>query len=298
MRETSLTATRKAAPNPERAPMNDLVAITYATHDNYHLHRLLQSAAHWEMEVRVLGMGETWRGFLQKLEALRRFLAGLPGDRICLFTDGYDTVYLQPGTVIEAQFKKIDRPVVFSAEMSFHAPGNETIVDRYPPSPTIYRYLNSGGFIGYAAPLNQILARILADPQTEDDQSLLSRYFLDHPDEIALDYRAELFVNTSNRQYDEDLECREGRLYNRQTGTWPCILHTPGGYYGVLEFYSRKLPFSRAIQWSRLDLRTVGRIAAGWFNLKAYRQLKRWGLVKDQDDFSLLLTKARRRSGR
>jgi hypothetical protein len=276
--------------------MNDLIHITYASRECYHLHRLLTSAAHWGISVQVLGMNEPWEGFLQKLAAVRRFLAGLPGDRMVLFTDAYDTIYLQPGPVMERQFHTFDRPVVFSAEMSFHAPGNETIAARYPPSPTIYRYLNSGGFIGFAAPLAKVLARILADPQTDDDQSLLSRYFLDHPDEIALDYRSELFVNTSNRQYDEDLECREGRLYNRQTGTWPCILHTPGKYYGVLEFYSLKLPFYRDIEWSRLSLRTAGHLAACYFNLKAYRHFKRWGWVKNQDDFSLFLTKARRRT--
>ena len=273
--------------------MTDLVAITYANDNHYHLHRLLTSAAHWGIPLQVLGLGEPWRGFLHRLAVLRKFIEDLADEQLVLCSDGYDAIYLQPAAVISERFQGFSSPVVFSAEMSFHAPGNEAIADRYPESPTIYRYLNAGAFIGRCGPLKKILARVLADSRTDEDQSLLSRYFLDHPGEISLDYRAELFVTTSNRQYDDDLESRDGRLFNRQTGTWPCLLHTPGGYYGVLEYYSRQLPFYRAVEWSRLDARTAGQIAAGYLNLRAYRLCKRWGLVSQQDDFSCLLRRRR-----
>lgn len=275
--------------------MDPILHLTYASRDNYHLHRLLTSASYWGIRMQVLGMNEPWQGFLQKPEALCRLIAGLPDDRLVLFLDGYDTVYLQPSPVIERKFRRFKRPVVFSADLCFHAPGNESIAASYPSSPSPYRYLNSGSFIGYAAPIAQILTRILESPATDDDQSLLSRYFVEHQEEIALDYLTELFVNTGDRPYDEDFQIAPGGLQNRLTGTWPCILHTPGKYYGVLEFYSARLPFYRDIRWSRLRPREIGQILSGCFNLKVYRAFKRWGWVKNEQDFSRLLTRLCRR---
>lgn len=275
--------------------MDNILHLTYASEDNYHLHRLLTSASYWGIQVQVLGMNEPWKGFLQKPEAVCRLLEDVPGDRVILFLDAYDTIYLQPSPVIERKFREFERPVVFSADLCFHAPGNESIAGTYPPSPSLYRYLNSGCFIGYAAPLAHILTRILESPETDDDQSLLSRYFVEHPDEIALDYPTELFVNTGNRPYDEDFLIGPGGLKNTLTGTWPCILHTPGKYYGVLEFYSSQLPFYGNVRWSRLGPRAIGQIVSGCFNLKAYRALKRWGWVKNEQDFSHFLTRVCRR---
>lgn len=257
--------------------MSEVLYLTYASEDNYHLHRMLTSADHQGIRVQTLGLDQPWRDLLQKLEAVRRVLADLPGDRIVLFLDAYDTIYLQPSPVIEATFRAFDRPVVFSAERCFFAPGHEAVLERYPASPTPYRYLNSGCYIGYAAPLRTILERVLDRPTTDHDQSLLSRHFVDHPDEIALDYRTELFVATSGRPYDADLVVGEEGLVNTITGTRPCVLHTPGKYFGVLEYYSRKLPFYRGVRWSRMSPRIFGQIASGYLNLKAYRLMTRGG---------------------
>jgi hypothetical protein len=271
--------------------MNELLHITYANRDNYHLHRLQTSAAYWNIPLQVLGQGEKWRCLLQKIQALHECLKDLPEGHIILFVDAYDAVYLQSDDVIKEKFLLFGRPVVFSAEMCFAAPGNESIAASYPQSPTIYRYLNSGMFIGYAAALVKIIDRILGHPATDNDQSLFSRYFVEHPDEITLDYRSELFINTSNRQYDDDLDVREGRLYNRQTGTWPCILHTPGKYYGVLEYYSRRLPFYRNVKRSRMGPRHFGQIAAGYAHIRTYRLLKRLGWVRDENAYSNFLSR-------
>jgi hypothetical protein len=278
--------------------MEALAAITYADRENYHLRRLLASAAHWGIGVTVLGLGKPWQGFLQKLRALRAFLSRLPQERLCLCTDGYDVIYLQPAAVIVERYRRFDAPVVFAAERCFHAPGDEALQERYPASPTPYRYLNAGAFIGPAGVLVPLLDQVLAAPRSEVDQALFSRHYLDHPGSIVLDHRAELFVTTSNRQYDEDLAVCDHRLYHRLTGTWPCLLHTPGGYYGVLEYYSRQLPFSRALSWSGLDFQAGRQILGGLLNLHAYRRLKRRGWVKDQDDFSGLLARTFRRGSR
>ncbi|NJD18746.1 MAG: hypothetical protein FIA95_05620 [Gemmatimonadetes bacterium] len=257
--------------------MSDLLHLTYASEDNYHLHRLLASAEHQGIPVQVLGLGRPWAGFLQKLEAVRRALEGVAGDRIVVFTDAFDAVYLRPASALEERFLATGRPVVFGAAACFHAPGNEEIVARYPPSPTRYRYLNSGCYAGHAGALARILERVLDHPATDDDQALLSRYFVEHPDEIALDYSSELFVATSGRPYDGDLVVEGGGLLDTHTGSRPCVLHTPGKYFGVLEDYSSRLPFYRGVRWSRMSPRILAQVASGYLVFKVNRALKRLG---------------------
>lgn len=276
--------------------MSDLVSFTYASEDNYHLHRLVTSAAYHGIKMQVLGVGDPWRSLLQKLETVGRSLQELPEDQIVLFVDGYDTIFLQPASVIQDRFLGFGRPTVFSAERCFYAPGNEGLARRYPSSPTPYRYLNSGCYIGYAGPLATLLERVLERRAGYSDQSLLSRYFVDHQGEIALDRGAELFVATSGRPYDDDFVVEDETLLNTETGTRPCVLHTPGKYFGVLEFYSRQLPFYRDVRWSRMSPRILAQIVSGYLNLKAYRALKRRGWVRHEQDYSRLLAPGGRRS--
>lgn len=54
--------------------MSDLIHLTYASEDNYHLHRLLTSAGYLVIRVQVLGLDRPRKGLLHKLQGLRGFL--------------------------------------------------------------------------------------------------------------------------------------------------------------------------------------------------------------------------------
>ena len=259
--------------------MSDLVAVTYASEDNYHLHRLQTSAAYHGIDLRVLGLGDPWNSLLQKLDGVLGFLQEFAGDQVVMFVDGYDTVFLKPSDVILDRFHAFDSPVVFSAERCFYCPGQESIREDYPPSPTPYRYLNSGSYVGNAGHLVALVAKILQRREGYSDQALFSRHFVEHPGEITLDYQTELFVGTSGRPYEEDFVITDGALVNKETGSRPCVLHTPGKYFGVLEFYSRQLPFYADVKWSHMRPRIFRQIVGSYLGLRLYRALKGSGLV-------------------
>lgn len=69
--------------------------------------------------------------------------------------------------------------------------------DKYPKAPTPYRYLNSGTWIGKAAPsaamLHAVQVEAGKDFANANDQELVANMFIEGRFGIALDYHAQLF---------------------------------------------------------------------------------------------------------
>jgi hypothetical protein len=116
--------------------------------------------------------------------------------------------------------------------------------DKFPTAATCYRRLNSGLIIGYAGALRDVLigARKLIAPGIRNDQTPLTKYYLQHPDEVALDTRCAIFqslVRTreslmggsiSGNDWGPDVHWEQRadgtrRLRNLMTGEYPCIVH-------------------------------------------------------------------------
>jgi hypothetical protein len=189
--------------------------------------------------------------FLRKYKAMRRYLKTLPQDELLLFTDAYDAVMLAPPDEIIDKYRSFEKPIVFSAEKSCHPPGN---VERFPPSSTSLRFLNSGGYMGAAGALLDAYERIAANGYVKgrSDQLAWQQLYLDCPDLISLDYQATMFLclavgaskvaeNTSDSPNEsahfvtsasldihERVVFEEKRAVYVETGQRPCQLHFNG----------------------------------------------------------------------
>ena len=76
-----------------------------------------------------------------------------------------------------------------------------------PLEPPPFPFINSGGYIGYVGALRAMFARIAADvaahhvatvgepARDADDQRWLTRYWLAHPDDVAIDAYGEIFLS-------------------------------------------------------------------------------------------------------
>lgn len=121
------------------------------------LRRLLRSAAHHGVSLRVLGLeaGGSWSNGSSKLRLLRDYLASRPAEQLVCALDGYDVILTgTPGQVLQ-RYRRFSSggpssPVVFSSDTVFfsrHSNASAYARD-YPPSPTMYRFLNSGSLMG------------------------------------------------------------------------------------------------------------------------------------------------------
>jgi len=95
-----------------------LLVISVASEETVALQRLRRSAEINQLEFKVLGMGQPWRGLGQKIWFLRQELDQYKDDSwtIVLFVDAYDALINAPMSQIVGAFKSLDAKVLFSAE--------------------------------------------------------------------------------------------------------------------------------------------------------------------------------------
>lgn len=169
-----------------------------------------------------------WSGFKDKLVAMNEFLATLPSDDVVCFVDGYDVTCFGLEEVLE-KFKRMNVDVLFSAETSCYPWSH--VQQLYPSTTSIYRYLNSGGYMGYVAALQQVLSRDMS--ASPCDQGYMTYYYLNHVHDknatfkMDLDRGCVIFQSAYAIPWSHFL-MRDGRLYNKVTNTRPHFLHYNG----------------------------------------------------------------------
>lgn len=155
-------------------------------------------------------------------------------DRIILFTDSYDVMYLAPINDIVKKFKSFkDTRVLFSAEQ-FCWPDSK-LASQYPKTEVANPYLNSGGFIGYLPELLEIVTyKPIKDK--DDDQLYLTRIYLDkdlrETLKISLDHDSAIFQNLNGALSDVQLRSNTTEdwpyIENVVTKERPLIVHANG----------------------------------------------------------------------
>ena len=170
-----------------------------------------------------------WSGFKDKLVAMQEFLATLPPTDVVCFVDGYDVTCFFDNTEVLEKFKAFGVDVLFSAETSCYPWSH--VQQLYPSTTSLYRYLNSGGYMGYVATLQQVLSRDMS--ASPCDQGYMTYYYLNHVHDknatfkMELDRKCVIFQSAYAIPWSHFL-IKEGRLYNKVTRTYPCFLHYNG----------------------------------------------------------------------
>lgn len=218
--------------------LDRFVVITVATERNENLQRFEDSCKKNDVPYLILGLGDKWEsgraengvllepGGAQKIIYLRNEIKNWDDleNTIILFSDSYDVIFNDGPKELVRKFREFNSPIVFSAEKTCWP--NSDIADEYPKVDGDYKYLNSGGFVGYG---NHILEMVDIDIQkSDDDQEYYTSYFLDGND-IVLDYKQNLF-QTLNLAVDEVM-VESGKILNTTTNTTPSIVHGNGPNY-------------------------------------------------------------------
>jgi len=193
------------------------------------------------LKVTLLGLqaqSKPWSN-LRKVELLHQHVAKLPPDKVVFAIDFFDVMWFDCKRDLVETFKSFNRSMVFSAESRPYpisdealerlerAGGYPLLGERSEPLRTLggktYKYLNSGCLVGYASALKLASGRMLqrngmnqyvinsrlAENDEErknmlmgtDDQIAWHTYALHHPDEIALDYDADLFLSALDTEF-------------------------------------------------------------------------------------------------
>ena len=199
------SANSVAAGNGKRSPAGGagaLHVLTYATKATPMLCDALLVALVQRVPLTLIGYGDTYQGNFQKLTSARQVVAALPPDALVLFADAYDVLYTAGGDALRAGFEGLGVPpdrVLFMGERGcwpdadMGPVGHRFCSEQYPKSPTPYRYVNSGVWMGRAAAAFRLLTVLSAYTPGLDDQHVTGHLFVDRNDWFALDRHATLF---------------------------------------------------------------------------------------------------------
>lgn len=201
---------------------------TVASHPSPDLDQLLESAARQGIEIEILGYGQEYYGNATKLNYMSEYLRALPVDDVVLFIDAYDVIIMATKETIFQKFLAMKAPFVVSVERNCYPEPSMAFV--YPPSPTSFRYLNSGSYIGYVYAIQNILKELdFMNNKYECDQNLMIRHFLQHPEYYKFDYFCELFIPLILvEEEDLSIDVKNGTVLCKETNTMPCIIHGNG----------------------------------------------------------------------
>uniref|UniRef100_W5N9S9 procollagen-lysine 5-dioxygenase n=1 Tax=Lepisosteus oculatus TaxID=7918 RepID=W5N9S9_LEPOC len=244
-----------ASADTQAIPPENLLVITAATQETDGFKRFMRTSRQFNYTVKVLGLGEEWRGGDvlrtvgggQKVRWLKKEIqkyADRP-ELVVMFVDSYDVIFASGPQELLWKFSRMNHKVVFSAE-GFCWP-DQKLASKYPPVYTGKRYLNSGGFIGYAPQLNGIIQQ-WKYKDNDDDQLFYTRIYLDKAQRekynMTLDHRSRIFQNLNGAIEEVVLKFEKGRVRARNVAydTLPVVIHGNGPTKLQLNYLGNYVP--------------------------------------------------------
>lgn len=239
---------------PDKSTKPPLV-FTVASNETEGYQRYIRSAKRYGIEVTTLGLGKPWLGGDMKrlgggykVNLLRAALKPYKSDddRIVLFTDSYDVLFLASLEKIVTKFESFEASILFGSE-GFCWPDPD-LKSKYPAlEGRGTRFLNSGLFMGYASKVYQMLKNPVKD--TDDDQLYYTKIYVDKQQReelnIKLDHTASLFQNMNGVEEQItmalDPESNEAFLKNTEYSTTPLVVHGNGPSKLALNGYANYL---------------------------------------------------------
>ncbi|XP_061121853.1 procollagen-lysine,2-oxoglutarate 5-dioxygenase 2 isoform X2 [Syngnathus typhle] len=236
-------------------PNENLLVLTVATEETDGFVRFMQSANYFNYTVKVLGMGEQWKGGDvgrsigggQKVRLLKEAMGGLADqdDLVVLFVDSYDLIFAGGPEEILRKFQQANHKVIFAAEGVIWP--DKRLADKYPLVRSGKRYLSSGGIIGYASYINRIVSQWnLHD--NDDDQLFYTKIFVDPLQRdtlnMTLDHKCQIFQNLHGAIDEVLLKFGTNRVRVRNTAydSLPVVVHGNGNTKIYLNYLANYVP--------------------------------------------------------
>ena len=193
---------------------------------------LKESAALCDYKINYI-IPSVWTGYQDKLFYMRDAIKDISSNDIICFVDAYDVIAYGSEDELVSKFKEHNCDFLISCEANCY-PGEFS--DKHPilNTKSVYKYINSGTYIGYQHAIHEFLNWKSVDEIKQycregTDQYYLMSYFLEYykTKRIVLDYGQTIFQVMYGISW-HDFEIADGRVYNTILKTMPCFLHFNG----------------------------------------------------------------------
>jgi len=177
---------------------------------------------------------------MDKIQEMQKAIKEIPDDDIICFVDAFDVLINGFEKEIIEKFKEFDSNLLFSAELNCY-PGiflsKMNRLYRFLNSNIQYRYLNSGGYIGYKFAIAEALSWNTENDYNGSDQGYFMDYFLNHykiHKKIKLDHYCRIFQTMAYVNWNE-LSFFNGKMQNDIMNSTPCFVHFSGKSYETID---------------------------------------------------------------
>lgn len=220
---------------PSQSKGDRFHVCTVANYARRHLEKLILSCKCARVDLKILGMGKPYPQHRArhhvKLLWMLDYLHSLEEDEIVMFVDGFDVLLMADRETIIKKFKNMQVPLVISAERACY-PLKE-LAEQYPSSPTPFKYINSGSYIGYVKHLKKWLLDMNIHDQQCDQAQVTVHYLKDVKKFLTLDYMCELFIPLYLVEKQEiAIDQKAKTVYCKTSQSYPCVAHANAGKAG------------------------------------------------------------------
>jgi hypothetical protein len=186
--------------------------ITVATHNEGSFNELINNK--YNINVKVLGMGEKWKNFKMKYELVYNYINTLHDDNIIIFLDGFDSYIHSDLTEAYKRFKYLKSKVLFSKDIDqSHIGLNKNVFPKCKNN----LILNTGLYMGYVKYLKIIFKKLLLE-KCNDDQVITNK-LCHHFKFIDIDNDEFIFKNIDNSKNIDDEIKKSNALFYQVNGT-------------------------------------------------------------------------------
>jgi hypothetical protein len=200
--------------------------------DESRIEYLKNTATIQNVEIQFLKK-EHWNGYVDKIIAIDNAIQKHDDNDIICFIDAYDVLINQDIKYLLEKFNDYNCDLIIGAEENCYP---EKYKSFYPEIKSYYKYVNSGGYIGYKHAIQKIFrwksySEIYNICSDGGDQSFFTEYYLAHfSDKIKIDTECLIFQNMVLLYWNE-LTFVSGKVYNNILKTSSCFIHFNGGSF-------------------------------------------------------------------
>ena len=223
-----------------------------------------------------------WNGYIDKITTMKQAIQNIPDDDIVCFIDSYDVLLFTDENEILSKFYSYDCDVLLSSELNCY-PGenmpryNDVYNNLAMEKMTNFKYVNSGGYIGYKRAIQDLfnwkpVEEIVEIIKLGGDQNYFTEYYLEFaciPEKrIKIDMFQRIFQSIY-KMYFEEIEFKNGRFVNTILNETPCFVHFNGYggyYYQIYDSYNHRYDI-RTFFLNYVELSKNG----ATYNLDGYR---------------------------
>lgn len=193
--------------------------VTLATHDSGYLQALKESCDRYGYDLKVLGWGEKWEGFVMRANLYKEYLKEIPPDEYVVCCDAYDVLALRPAEELLQEIKGSDKVICAFDEHSsitdfiYGKPPYEFDGKKY--------YANAGMLIGKCEKIIQIYEIMCKDEKCTkkniEDQALFNGLLQVHNELVVIDVNNELIYNLKYPRDKSYLkQMIDGAIFNKR----------------------------------------------------------------------------------